>query len=67
MRRRSRIEPRRIIFIGIEGPGERAFVQLLARCCDDAELHLHLEGSGRSCGSTNNRSSSRSYLKGAFP
>ena len=43
MRRRSWIEPRRIIFIGVEGPSERAFVQFLARCCDDAGLHLHLE------------------------
>ena len=43
MRRRSRIEPRQIIFIGVEGPSERAFGQFLARCCDDAGLHLHLE------------------------
>ena len=43
MRRRSRIEPRQIIFIGVEGPSERSFVQLLARCCDDAGLHLHLD------------------------
>ena len=43
MRRRSRIEPRRIIFIGVEGPSERAFVQFLAHCCDDAGLHLHLD------------------------
>lgn len=43
MRRRSRIEPRQIIFIGGEGPSERAFGQFLARCCDDAGKHLHLE------------------------
>lgn len=52
MRRRSRIEPRRIIFIGVEGPSERAFVQLLARCCDDAELHLHLEAKPATGGDT---------------
>ena len=43
MRRRSRIEPRQIIFIGVEGPSERAFAQFLARCCHDAGLHLHLD------------------------
>ena len=43
MRRRSRIEPRKIIFIGTEGPSERAFGRFLARCCDAAGLHLHLE------------------------
>ena len=43
MRRRSRIEPRKIIFIGTEGPSERAFARFLARCCDGAGLHLHLE------------------------
>lgn len=52
MRRRSRIEPRRIIFIGVEGPSERSFVQLLARCCDDAELHLHLEAKPATGGDT---------------
>ena len=43
MRRRSRIEPRQIIFIGVEGPSERGFGQFLASCCDDASLHLHLD------------------------
>ena len=43
MPRRRRVAPRRIIFIGVEGPSERAFVQLLARCCDDAGQHLHLD------------------------
>ena len=43
MRRRSRIEPRQIIFIGGEGPSERGFGQFLARCCEDAGKHLHLE------------------------
>ncbi len=52
MRRRSRIEPRQIIFIGVEGPSERSFVQLLARCCDDADLHLHLEAKPATGGDT---------------
>ena len=43
MRRRSRVEPRQAIFIGVEGPSERAFVQFLAHCCDDAGRHLHLD------------------------
>ena len=52
MRRRSRIEPRQIIFIGVEGPSERALVQFLARCCDDEELHLHLEAKPATGGDT---------------
>ena len=52
MRRRSRIEPRQIIFIGVEGPSERAFVQFLARCGDDAELRLHLEAKPATGGDT---------------
>ena len=43
MRRRSRVEPRHIIFIGVEGQSERGFGQFLASCCDDAGLHLHLD------------------------
>ena len=52
MRRRSRIEPRQIIFIGVEGPSERALVQFLARCCDDEELYLHLEAKPATGGDT---------------
>ena len=52
MRRRSRIEPRQIIFIGVEGPSERAFVRFLAHCCDIAGLHLHLEAKPATGGDT---------------
>ena len=40
--RRYRIEPRRVIFIGVEGPSDRAFVRFLQDCCDEKGLHLHL-------------------------
>ena len=43
MHRRSRIKPRQIIFIGGEGPSERAFGRFLDRCCDEADLNLHLD------------------------
>lgn len=42
MRRRGQVEPRRVIFIGVEGRSERAFAQFLQRCCDEEGLHLHL-------------------------
>lgn len=48
-RRGPRIEPRQVIFIGTEGRSERAFVQFLQRCCEEAELRVHLpvkSGSG---------------------
>ena len=41
--RRYRIEPRRVIFIGVEGPSDRAFVRFLQICCDEKGLHLHLD------------------------
>lgn len=43
MRRLSRIEPRRIVFIGVEGPSERAFGQFLDFCCETEGLNLHLD------------------------
>ena len=49
MRRRVQVESRRVIFIGVEGKSERAFARFLARCCEEAGLHLHLDvksGSG---------------------
>lgn len=49
MRRRPGIEPRRVIFIGVEGKSDRAFVQFLQRWCDARGLHVHLnvsQGSG---------------------
>lgn len=48
MRRRS-VEPRRVIFIGVEGKSDQAFVRFLGRCCEEAGLRLHLDvrpGSG---------------------
>ena len=43
MRRRRRVPPRTIIFIGCEGKSERAFVRLLFDICQEAGLHLHLD------------------------
>ena len=43
MRRRGLVERRRVIFIGVEGQSERAFVRFLGRCCERKELHLHLD------------------------
>ena len=43
MRRRRPVEPRRVIFIGVEGESERAFVRFLQRCCEDEGLRLHLD------------------------
>ena len=43
MGRRGGIQRRRVIFIGVEGKSDRAFVNFLARVCDDAGLHLHLD------------------------
>ena len=42
MRRRRPVEPRRVIFIGVEGESDRAFAQFLQRCCDGEDRHLHL-------------------------
>ena len=41
--RRYRVERRRVIFIGVEGPSDRAFVRFLQNCCDEKGLHLHLD------------------------
>jgi len=43
MRRRVRVEPRRVVFVGVEGKSERAFARFLAHCCEEAGLHLHLD------------------------
>ena len=48
-RRRPRIEPRRVIFVGTEGRSDRSFVQFLQHCCEEAGLRVHLRvepGSG---------------------
>ena len=42
MRRRRSVEPRRVIFIGVEGESDRAFAQFLQRCCEREGRHLHL-------------------------
>lgn len=49
MPQRRPVEPRRVIFIGVEGKSDRAFAQFLQFCCDGEGLHLHLNvmmGSG---------------------
>ena len=49
MPRRRTVEPRRVIFIGVEGKNDRAFAQFVQFCCDGEGLHLHLNvttGSG---------------------
>ncbi len=43
------VEPRRVIFIGVEGKSDRAFAQFLQFRCNGEGLHLHLNvttGSG---------------------
>ena len=42
MRRRRTVEPRRVIFIGVEGESERAFARFLQRCCEGEGRRLHL-------------------------
>ena len=42
MRRRRSVEPRRVIFIGVEGESDRAFAQFLQRCCEGEGRRLHL-------------------------
>ena len=47
--RRRPVEPRRVIFIGVEGKNDRAFAQFIQFCCNGEGLHLHLNvttGSG---------------------
>ncbi len=49
MPRRRLVEPRRVIFIGVEGKNDRAFAQFVQFCCDGEGLHLNLKvatGSG---------------------
>ena len=42
MRRRPSVEPRRAIFIGVEGESDRAFARFLQRCCEREGRRLHL-------------------------
>ncbi len=43
MRRRGGVQRRRVVFIGVEGKSDRAFVRFLGEVCDDSGLHLHLD------------------------
>ena len=43
MRRRRSVNPRRAIFIGVEGISDRALVRFLGKCCERKGLHLHLD------------------------
>ena len=42
MRRPRSVKPRRVIFIGVEGESDRAFVRFLERCCEREGQRLHL-------------------------
>ena len=42
MPRRRPVEPRRVIFIGVEGKSDQSFTRFLQFCCDAKGLHLHL-------------------------
>ena len=42
MMRRNKVPLRRVIFIGVEGPSDRAFVRFLYGWCDEKGLYLHL-------------------------
>lgn len=42
MPRRRPVEPRRVIFIGVEGKSDQSFVRFLQFCCDEKDRHLHL-------------------------
>jgi hypothetical protein len=41
--RRGGIRRRRVVFIGVEGKSDQAFVRFLANICDEEHLHLHLD------------------------
>ena len=43
MSRRRLVPQRKVIFIGTEGDSDRAFAQLLQRCCDQEHLRIHLK------------------------
>ena len=43
LRRPNPVEPKQVIFIGVEGKSDRAFAQFLQRCCDEECLHLHVD------------------------
>lgn len=39
--RRPRVQPRRVVFIGVEGRSERAFVKFMGDICEEMGLHVH--------------------------
>ena len=41
--RLNKVERRRVIFIGVEGPSDRTFIRFLYDCCDEKGLYLHLD------------------------
>ncbi len=43
MGRRGGIQRRQVVFFGVEGKSDRAFVNFLGHVCDDEGLHLHLD------------------------
>ncbi len=43
MRRRGGVQRRRVVFVGVEGKSDRAFVRFLGHVCDEEGLHLHLD------------------------
>ena len=50
MRRRGGVQRRRVVFIGVEGKSDRAFVKFLGHICDEVGLHLHLDAKPASGG-----------------
>ena len=42
-RQRRHVPPRRVVFVGVEGKSDRAFVRFLGLLCDQAGLHVHLD------------------------
>lgn len=43
MRRRGGVQRRRIVFIGVEGKSDRAFLRFIRDVCENEALHLHLD------------------------
>ena len=47
MPRRRPVEPRRVIFIGVEGKNDQSFVRFLQFCCNGKGLHFSTCGGQR--------------------
>ena len=41
MPRHRPVERRRVIFVTVEGPSDRAFIKFLGMCCEEKGLRLH--------------------------